>query len=100
VLAIIGGFGCALAGATFVWTDALDPLFPLAGLLGLWAIVLRSACSDTPEPPIRRSQWQPVKLEQSVVRRFVLNPRCRRTKSQAAPWEDRTSGLRIRRLQH
>jgi hypothetical protein len=39
VLAIVGGFGYALAGATFVWTDALDPLFPLAGLLGLWAIV-------------------------------------------------------------
>ena len=39
VVAIVGGIGYALAGATFVWTDALDPLFPLAGLLGVWAIV-------------------------------------------------------------
>ena len=39
VLAAVGGIGYALAGATFAWTDALDPLFPLAGLLGVWAIV-------------------------------------------------------------
>jgi hypothetical protein len=38
-LAVVGGTGWALAGGTFVFTDALDPLFPLAGLLGVWAIV-------------------------------------------------------------
>lgn len=38
-LAVVGGTGWALAGATFVFTDALDPLFPLAGFLGVWAIV-------------------------------------------------------------
>lgn len=30
--------GTALAGATFLLTDALDPLFPLAGAIGLWAV--------------------------------------------------------------
>jgi len=53
VLAVVGGVGYALAGSTFVWTDALDPLFPLAGHIGLWAIVtaislLRSARTTAP----------------------------------------------------
>ena len=39
MLAAVGGIGNALAGGTSPWTDALDPLFPLAGLLGVWAIV-------------------------------------------------------------
>ena len=38
-LAVVGGTAWALAGATFAFTDALNPLFPLAGLLGVWAIV-------------------------------------------------------------
>ena len=39
VLGLVGGVGYALAGATFLLTDALDPLFPLAGAVGLWAVV-------------------------------------------------------------
>jgi hypothetical protein len=37
--AIVGGVAYAVAGATFVFTDALDPLFPLASLIGVWAVV-------------------------------------------------------------
>jgi hypothetical protein len=39
VLAVIGGVGYALAGGTFAFTDALDPLFPIASLFGPWAVV-------------------------------------------------------------
>jgi hypothetical protein len=35
---VVGGLGFALAGATFLFTDRLDPLFPLAGGIGLWAV--------------------------------------------------------------
>jgi hypothetical protein len=38
VLGTVGGVAYALAGATFLLTDALDPLFPLAGAIGLWAV--------------------------------------------------------------
>jgi len=38
VLGAVGGAAFALAGATFLLTDALDPLFPLAGAIGLWAV--------------------------------------------------------------
>jgi hypothetical protein len=38
VLGAVGGVAFALAGATFLFTDALDPLFPLAGAIGLWAV--------------------------------------------------------------
>ena len=38
-LAVVGGTAWALAGATFAFTEALNPLFPLAGLLGVWAII-------------------------------------------------------------
>lgn len=37
VLGVVGGSAYALAGGTILLTDALDPLFPLAGLLGLWS---------------------------------------------------------------
>lgn len=37
--AVVGGVAYALAGATFAFTDALDPLFPLASFIGVWAIV-------------------------------------------------------------
>lgn len=37
VAGVVGGVAYALAGATFLVTDALDPLFPLAGAIGLWA---------------------------------------------------------------
>lgn len=36
--AVLGGVGYALAGATFLVTDALDPLFPAAAGLAVWAI--------------------------------------------------------------
>lgn len=35
----VGGLAYALAGGTLWFTDALNPLFPLAGLIGIWAIV-------------------------------------------------------------
>jgi hypothetical protein len=38
VLGVVGGVAYALAGATFLLTDALNPLFPLAGGIGLWAV--------------------------------------------------------------
>ena len=37
--ALIGGVAYGVAGATFAFTDALDPLFPLASFIGVWAVV-------------------------------------------------------------
>jgi hypothetical protein len=37
--ALIGGVAYAVVGATFAFTDALDPLFPLASFIGVWAVV-------------------------------------------------------------
>lgn len=39
VFGVIGGAGYALAGGTVLLTDALNPLFPLAGLIGAWGAV-------------------------------------------------------------
>ncbi len=39
VCAVVGGVAYAVAGATFAFTDAFDPLFPLASFIGVWAIV-------------------------------------------------------------
>lgn len=55
VLAVLGGIPYALAGGTILLTDALNPLFPFAGLLGVWAIVtaaslLRHRRVATPSP--------------------------------------------------
>lgn len=60
-LAVVGGTGWALAGATFVFTDALNPLFPLAGFLGVWAIVtavslLRRTRTTHPAPRAMANQ--------------------------------------------
>ncbi|CAA9518425.1 MAG: hypothetical protein AVDCRST_MAG53-3348 [uncultured Solirubrobacteraceae bacterium] len=38
VLGVIGGVGYGLAGATFLFTDRLDFLFPTASAIALWAI--------------------------------------------------------------
>lgn len=38
-LAVLGGVAYALASGTVLLTDALNPLFPLSGLLGVWAVV-------------------------------------------------------------
>jgi hypothetical protein len=38
--AVIGGVGFGLAAATFLITDALDPLFPLAAGIAVWVIVV------------------------------------------------------------
>jgi hypothetical protein len=56
VLGVLGGVGYALAGATFLFTDALDPLFPLAAGIALWALIagiglLRGARVPTPAVP-------------------------------------------------
>jgi len=38
VFGVVGGLGFALAGGTFLFTDRLGFLFPLAGGIGLWTI--------------------------------------------------------------
>lgn len=40
VLGLAGGLAFALATATIAYTDRFDPLFPLASLLGIWAVVV------------------------------------------------------------
>ena len=35
---VVGGLAYAAAGATIAFTDVLDPLFPVAGLIGVWAV--------------------------------------------------------------
>lgn len=37
-LGVVGGLAFALANATIAFTDTFDVLFPVAGLIGLWAI--------------------------------------------------------------
>lgn len=37
VIGFLGGVGYGLAGGTFLVTDALNPLFPLAAGIGIWA---------------------------------------------------------------
>lgn len=39
VFGVIGGLAYALAGGTFVLTDALDPLFPISSAIAVWAVV-------------------------------------------------------------
>ncbi|MGX6600965.1 hypothetical protein ACWKSP_02335 [Micromonosporaceae bacterium Da 78-11] len=36
---ILGGLGYAVAGATFLFTDRTDPLFPTAAGIAVWAVV-------------------------------------------------------------
>jgi hypothetical protein len=50
VLGVVGGVAYALAGATFLVTDALDPLFPLAGAIGLWAAGAAVGLLRSPAP--------------------------------------------------
>lgn len=38
LFAVVGGVGFGLAGATVLLTDKLEPLFPLAAALALWAM--------------------------------------------------------------
>lgn len=38
VIGFVGGVGYGLAGGTFLITDALNPLFPLAAGIGIWAV--------------------------------------------------------------
>ncbi len=40
VLGLAGGLAFALASATIAYTDRFDPLFPVASLLGIWAVVV------------------------------------------------------------
>ncbi|MFF3879132.1 hypothetical protein [Streptomyces sp. NPDC001978] len=39
-LGLIGGLAFALASATIAFTDRFDALFPLASLIGIWAVVV------------------------------------------------------------
>ncbi len=40
VVGVAGGLAFALASATIAYTDLFDPLFPVASLLGIWAVVV------------------------------------------------------------
>jgi hypothetical protein len=39
VFGVLGGVGYAIAGATFLFTEATDPLFPTAAGIALWAVI-------------------------------------------------------------
>ena len=39
VFGVIGGLAYALAGGTFLLTDALDPLFPISSGMAVWALI-------------------------------------------------------------
>jgi hypothetical protein len=39
VFGVVGGLAYALAGGTFLLTDALDPLFPISSGMALWALL-------------------------------------------------------------
>jgi hypothetical protein len=39
VFGVVGGLAYALAGGTFVLTDALDPLFPVSSAMAVWAVI-------------------------------------------------------------
>lgn len=39
-LGVIGGLAYALAGGTFLLTDAFDPLFPVSSAVALWAVIV------------------------------------------------------------
>lgn len=61
---IVGGLAYALAGGTFWFTDALNPLFPFSGLIGVWALVtgaslLRQAPRPTTDDQPNREDDQP-----------------------------------------
>ena len=61
VLGVIGGVSYALAGATFLFTDALNFLFPMSSGIALWAIgvgvglLLRSRAAVTARGAARAS---------------------------------------------
>lgn len=39
VFGVVGGLAYALAGGTFLLTDALDPLFPVSSAMAVWAAI-------------------------------------------------------------
>jgi hypothetical protein len=52
---VVGGLAYALAGGTFLLTDALDPLFPVSGAMAVWAVIvgvsaLRRGRADVSRP--------------------------------------------------
>lgn len=57
VLGLVGGAAYALASATIAFTDLFDALFPVSGVLGLWAIVIGVWFAvTTPEDAERRGE--------------------------------------------
>jgi hypothetical protein len=57
-LGVIGGLAYALAGGTFLLTDAFDPLFPVSSAIALWAVIvgvaaLRRGRGSSAEPTVR-----------------------------------------------
>jgi hypothetical protein len=40
VFGVVGGLAYALAGSTFLFTDALDPLFPVSSAIAVWAAIV------------------------------------------------------------
>src|SRR5690349_6838261 len=49
-LGLLGGLAFALATATIAFVDTFDPLFPVAGLAGLW-LVTTGVIGLTRKPP-------------------------------------------------
>jgi hypothetical protein len=54
-LGLLGGLAFALATATIAFVDTFDPLFPVAGLTGLW-LVTTGVIGLTRRPPHRAAQ--------------------------------------------
>jgi hypothetical protein len=40
VLGVLGGVAFAVATATIAYVDTFDPLFPVAGLIGIWSVAV------------------------------------------------------------
>ena len=58
---VVGGIGFGLASGTFLLTDKLDPLFPTAAGIALWAIAVaiglllrRRAANPLNQPAVPR----------------------------------------------
>lgn len=47
---LLGGLAFALANATIAFTDVFDPLFPVAGLIGIWAVAVGVIALVRPVP--------------------------------------------------
>jgi hypothetical protein len=54
-LGLLGGLAFAVATATIAYVDTFDPLFPVAGLAGLWLVAV--GVVGMTRKPARRGEW-------------------------------------------